>query len=587
ITFEYKRLENHCSKCLLLSHKSEHCPSVEAVESLKEGPPPENDLKMGEQLIEAHSDYQARNYSPRRGPERKETRRGQNDFHQWVDIHGRSFGERISTRHTRNPPPVKLIPGEQLPPLRRGRESSERQTGYSSPPYTKKNYHTVPPESPGRGGLFLFWKKEINLNVLSSTKRYIDTVISNKGVNFHTTFVYREPDQTRRQEVWDNLSTLHYDNSTPWFLTGDFNEIIDNSEKAIGNGLSTKVWKDSWISLDENIKSFGPIQEEALDLRVSDLLTDDLKWNKQIIERFLPGFADQIQCLKPSQRGVEDSYVWQPLPSGVYSTRSGYNAMIIPLQNRHTNRPDNEFDWIKDVCRIPLKETVHIAVTDTFKTAVVRFRSAICLPPSGVSHNIISWVCWTIWKDRYSLIFEGKGDLPENLATKSIALAREWSEAQVSTAKSQKTYSPPLNDRLNELPYPNIAVCMSDAAWEATRFRAGLAWVIKGELTSEVRRGSSVQDFVNSPLVGEALAIREGLFMAANQGISNLWCCSDNLTLIRAITHKIQRKELQGIIKDIHNLSSAFVSLDFFHVSRENNEEADALAKVVLRNSHM
>uniref|UniRef100_A0A0D3D5T8 RNase H type-1 domain-containing protein n=1 Tax=Brassica oleracea var. oleracea TaxID=109376 RepID=A0A0D3D5T8_BRAOL len=128
---------------------------------------------------------------------------------------------------------------------------------------------------------------------------------------------------------------------------------------------------------------------------------------------------------------------------------------------------------------------------------------------------------------------------------------------------------------------------MSDAAWEATRFRAGLAWVIKGELTSEVRRGSSVHDFVNSPLVGEALAIREGLFMAANQGISNLWCCSDNLTLIRAITHKIQRKELQGIIKDIHNLSSAFVSLDFFHVSRENNEEADALANVVLRNSHM
>ncbi|KAF3486343.1 hypothetical protein F2Q69_00053767 [Brassica cretica] len=122
---------------------------------------------------------------------------------------------------------------------------------------------------------------------------------------------------------------------------------------------------------------------------------------------------------------------------------------------------------------------------------MVRFRPAICLPPSGVSYNIISWVCWTIWKDRNSLIFEGKGDLPENLATKSIALAREWSEAQVSTAKSQKTYSPPQNDRLNELPHPNIAVCMSDAAWEATRFRAGLAWVIKGELTSEVRRGSS------------------------------------------------------------------------------------------------
>lgn len=136
ITFEYERLESHSSKCLLLSHKSEHCPSVEAVESLKEGPPPENDLKMGEQLIEAHSDYQARNYSPRRGPERKETRRGQNDFHQRVDRHGRSFGERISTRHTRSPPPVKLIPGEQLHPTeKRKRKFRETNRLLFSPVY--------------------------------------------------------------------------------------------------------------------------------------------------------------------------------------------------------------------------------------------------------------------------------------------------------------------------------------------------------------------------------------------------------------------------------------------------------------------
>lgn len=54
-----------------------------------------------------------------------------------------------------------------------------------------------------------------------------------------------------------------------------------NLDKAIGNGLSTRVWKDSWISLDAHIKPYGPLQEEALDLRISDQLTDDLKWNKQ------------------------------------------------------------------------------------------------------------------------------------------------------------------------------------------------------------------------------------------------------------------------------------------------------------------
>lgn len=97
-----------------------------------------------------------------------------------------------------------------------------------------EKFFTVPPESPGRGGLFLFWKKEVTLTVIASTKNYIDTLISNKGVSFHTMFVYGEPDQSKRQEVWNNLSTLHGDNSTPWFLTGDFNEIIDNSEKCGG-----------------------------------------------------------------------------------------------------------------------------------------------------------------------------------------------------------------------------------------------------------------------------------------------------------------------------------------------------------------
>lgn len=99
---------------------------------------------------------------------------------------------------------------------------------------TLDNYHTVPPETPRSGVLFLYWKKEIELTVTSSTKSFIDTSISYKGNSFHATFVYGEPEQTRRQEVWNALSTLHTDNTTPWFLTGDFNEIIDNSEKCGG-----------------------------------------------------------------------------------------------------------------------------------------------------------------------------------------------------------------------------------------------------------------------------------------------------------------------------------------------------------------
>lgn len=129
----------------------------------------------------------------------------------------------------------------------------------------------------------------------------------------------------------------------------------ENLGKAIGNGQSTRLWKDSWITLDSHTKPMGPVHEAALDLRVSDLLTDDLQWNKKRIEEFLPDFSAQIQCLKPSTKGAEDIFVWHPLQSGVYSAKSGYNAVASssaptedePASNQNTL--NEEFTWIKDI----------------------------------------------------------------------------------------------------------------------------------------------------------------------------------------------------------------------------------------------
>lgn len=127
--------------------------------------------------------------------------------------------------------------------------------------------------------------------------------------------------------------------------------------------------------------------------------------------------------------------------------------------------------------KIPLKEAVHIAATDNVKSAMVRFRTAICLPPSGIPNSILPWVCWSIWKDSNSLIFEGESAQPEDVAMKGIALAREWSEAQGSKVKAQKTHTILQISKTRDLPQsnPQIAVCMMDALWDANRLRAGLA----------------------------------------------------------------------------------------------------------------
>ncbi|KAF8057323.1 hypothetical protein N665_1258s0004 [Sinapis alba] len=97
-----------------------------------------------------------------------------------------------------------------------------------------EKHHIVSPHGPEGEGLFLAWKNKVEIKVLSSSNNFIDTEITFKGVSFQTTFVYGEPDHTKRQAVWKELLNLAPTTGEPWFLTVDFNEIIDNSEKEGG-----------------------------------------------------------------------------------------------------------------------------------------------------------------------------------------------------------------------------------------------------------------------------------------------------------------------------------------------------------------
>lgn len=51
-------------------------------------------------------------------------------------------------------------------------------------------------------------------------------------MQFHITFVYGAPEIPRRKTVWQLLTDLYSTREDqPWFLTGDFNEIMDNKNR--------------------------------------------------------------------------------------------------------------------------------------------------------------------------------------------------------------------------------------------------------------------------------------------------------------------------------------------------------------------
>lgn len=170
----------------------------------------------------------------------------------------------------------------------------------------------------------------------------------------------------------------------------------------------------------------------------------------------------------------------------VYSIKSGY-AIASALKHHHNHQPESQyFHWVKDIwsgklspkpqvflwsiiqralptgenlqtrgitsdlscprCKepetsmhiffecpfarkvwnfVPLRQAVPTVMDDTKTSMKVKFRYAICLPPTGMANFILPWTLRTIWTARNILLFEDKGSTPEEVATKGISLTRE------------------------------------------------------------------------------------------------------------------------------------------------------------------
>lgn len=80
----------------------------------------------------------------------------------------------------------------------------------------------------------MLWKADLDIQILTVNRNFIDAIISFKDSTFHGTFIYGAPEICNRQEVWNQLIDLSLTRHSPWFLTGDFNDIICNNEKSGG-----------------------------------------------------------------------------------------------------------------------------------------------------------------------------------------------------------------------------------------------------------------------------------------------------------------------------------------------------------------
>ena len=247
--------------------------------------------------------------------------------------------------------------------------------------------------------------------------------------------------------------------------------LIEQLGKVVGDGSTTKVWRDPWISTSSALMPFGPVREEESDLYVSDLLLRDKEsWNIARIEELLPTLKNEIMAIRPSITGQQDSYIWYPVASGAYTAKSGYAAASEQKVQEITQpATSTTFKWHKAVwnvaCSPKLKllvwKTLHEALPTgqnlqrrgvinniscihcggsesvnhlflhcTFAATVwnlVPLQSPFCstmcpsiaialeassnwtcLPPTGVSINTLFWIMWALWNTRNQILFESR-----------------------------------------------------------------------------------------------------------------------------------------------------------------------------------
>lgn len=122
----------------------------------------------------------------------------------------------------------------------------------------------------------------------------------------------------------------------------------------------------------------------------------------------------------------------------------------------------------------------------------------------------------------------------------------------------------------------------TDAAFSETNFCGATACVLRDHTGSVQAAQARWYDRGLEPCLMEALACRDGLRLAQQQGVQKVILETDCLEVVNLWKKKEEQRSIADpVLKEIDGLRLAFHDFSVFHVKRECNKVAHVLAKQV------
>ncbi|KAL0838236.1 hypothetical protein Bca101_090126 [Brassica carinata] len=602
ITLEYEKLENFCTYCLQLSHLSHDCPTklAESAKDARKKDTSYNTVEGAPRTHLAHSQYHHKQYRDER---RTNMPRLPIDeaFQQRIDRHGKPFGERAATYQSRALPLRNKITPTIYHEVQRHERSPPRRDELTttSPPYSTRR------TEPTRGHLNRNTRSPADQqwrvkapNVVRSGSKELSADKSRPPLEINldkedfpqpsgdhsertggaTSFSYCNEGNSRLGGTTEaeQSSTVPLELSQPTQHNKRRGRLPKPKQGEIR--ISPKVFKGSSLRKRNLIASTSlPTNQSS---RVSNRPTRRVprtgstsggsgyfeavkqQMQEEKLRRINHG-NQQNSLLTVKTTPKIQVFLWKivqdALPLGMALQRRG--ILTHPVTCTRCGEPESA-DHLFLHCRfarqiwnkLPITRPLD-ALTTSFNQVLGSSSDMICLPPTGVSGNIFSWDAQrTTTQPRHNL-----GSInTHTLATHTLA--------NTSTVAS---------------------TLFTDAAWRISDKTAGCSWILHKPGERDSTSGTSTELCVASPLMAEALAVREALLHAKARHLSNICLKSDNQVLVKALNSKQHPVELYGINLDIEKLSSSFSSITFGYVPRTLNSAADALAKTALVNEEL